>query len=503
MELTEGAAVEALRDAGNAEEAFMLLQTWNQSSAAVAAPADRVEKALHRGGMEVMRRLLEENFRARGEGDVGQAVVRRDSEGQSERLGYRRTHQRDYESVFGTIDISRLGYGAPGQSSVHPLDEELNLPQRRYSYVVQEHGCRLAARGPFDEAVDEVGVMTAARLPKRQLEQVVADGAQDFEVFYEQRCASLPPPEQTGIIMVAGIDCKGVPRRKTPEELAEPEPAKLQKGQKRQKKKMATVASVHTTEPYVRRPEEVVENLMDPRPREPDKERPVHPRPKDRRLWASLRKSKDEVIEEVAEEMRRRDPHSHKIAVCVMDGEEALRTRAIRHLQKAFPALILILDIMHVLKYLWDAAYAFHDEGSEQARLWVRERLLAILQGQVSRVAAGIRQSATKQGLSGKERKAVDTSCNYMLKNKQRMQYDYYLKVGLPIASGAAEGACGHLVKDRMELTGASWDVYAETAEAVLKLRALDKSGDLNEYWDFHVSQEHERLYGDDWEAVA
>ena len=97
----------------------------------------------------------------------------------------------------------------------------------------------------------------------------------------------------------------------------------------------------------------------------------------------------------------------------------------------------------------------------------------------------------------------MDTSCNYMLKNKQRMQYDYYLKVGLPIASGAAEGACGHLVKDRMELTGASWDVYAETAEAVLKLRALDKSGDLNEYWDFHVSQEHERLYGDDWEAVA
>lgn len=183
--------------------------------------------------------------------------------------------------------------------------------------------------------------------------------------------------------------------------------------------------------------------------------------------------------------------------------ERALHKRAIAYLKKEFPALILVLDIIHVLGYLWKAAYAFHAEGSEEARLWVRERLLAILQGRVSSVVAGIRQSATKQGIRGKKRKALDKACNYFLNNKDRMQYDEYLAKGLPIASGAVEGACGHLVKDRMELTGALWDVEQDGAEAVLKIRALDKSGDFDEYWDFHMESEHERLYGEEWRVAA
>ena len=497
--------MEALADANSAEEAFAALQSWNLDQAARRTDAYVVEQELHRGGMEVMRFMLEENFQSRGVGDVGPYIEAEPNQAESEeqepvRLGQRRQHRRNYESLFGTIHIERLGYGGRGQQSIHPLDEELNLPGRKYSHLLQERGAHRCGRGPFDEALDELQTTCAGHVPKRQLEQVVVDAAQDFQEFYKERGGSAPSPAASGSIITCGIDCKGVPKRKTEAERAEPRKIRLGKGEKRTKKKMATVASVHTTAPYPRTAEQVVANLMDPDAPKPEEPRP---RPEGRRLWASVKQNKDEVIKEVAEEMQRRDPDGVKTAVCVMDGEKALKTRALKHLGRVFPALILVLDIIHVVEYLWKSAYAFHEPESEAARLWVRERLLRILTGEVSLVARGMRQSATKQNLSPKNREEVDKTCNYFLNNKDRMRYDEYLAKGLPIASGSAEGACGHLVKDRMEITGASWDVDEDGAEAVLRIRALDKSGDWDEYWKFHMEQDRKRLYATPWKAAA
>lgn len=499
-----GSTLDALAGASSAAEAFAALQSWNHGQVAQKADAYVVEQELFRGGMEVMRLMLEENFRSRGLGDVGPYIEAKPKEPESEepelvRLGQRREHGSNYESLFGTIRIERLGYGGRGQQSIHPLDEELNLPGRKYSHMLQERGARRCGRGPFDEALDELETTCAGHLPKRQLEQVAVDAAQDFSAFYEERSGAAPPAE-SGSIIVSGIDCKGVPKRKTEAERAEPRKIRLGKGEKRTKKKMATVASVHTTEPYRRTAEQVVANLMDPDAPKPGEPRP---RPEGRRLWASVKQSKDEVIKDVAEEMRRRDPDGVKTAVCVMDGETALKTRALKYLRRVFPSLLLVLDIIHVVEYLWKAAYAFHEPESAEARLWVRQRLLRILKGEVSLVARGIRQSATKQALSAKDRETVDTACNYFLNNKDRMRYDEYLAQGLPIASGAAEGACGHLVKDRMEITGATWNVHEDGAEAVLRIRALDKSGDWDEYWKFHMEQERKRLYSTPWKVAA
>jgi hypothetical protein len=489
-----------VRLAESATEAFANLRWWTRSSAAQELEAYDVEQTIAVAGAEVWRRLLEESLAARGLGDVGEAVIIDNSEAGEERLGYRREHTRVYMSQFGPVDVRRLGYGAPGASSVHPLDAELNLPRRRYSYPLQERAARLSARGPFDEAVDEIAKTTVAKLAKRQLEEVVSEAAVDFEAFYKEESSGAPSPRATGPILVVGVDCKGVPRRRTAEEKAEPPKKHLDTGEKRQKKKMATVASVHTTQPHVRTPEEVTAALMDDGAPGAGKER--KPKPEHRRLWASVRQSKDEVVAEVAAEMQRRDPFQRKTAVCLMDGENALRRRAVIHLQSVFPALILVLDILHVLSYLWKAAHCFHEEGSEDARLWVRARLLSILRGNASSVAAGMRQSATKRRLSDAARGPVDIACNYFLSNTNRMKYREYLAQGLPIASGAVEGACGHLVKDRTGLTGALWDVEADRVDAVLKLRALDKSGDLDRYWGFHMRKEKERRYPD-WRAVC
>ncbi len=152
------------------------------------------------------------------------------------------------------------------------------------------------------------------------------------------------------------------------------------------------------------------------------------------------------------------------------------------------------LDFIHVLEYLWRAAHCFHAAGSDEAEAWVRERALRILQGRASHVAAGMRRSATLRKLASEARKGVDRCADYLLKFRHYLRYDKNLLQGLPIATGVIEGVCRHLIKDRMDITGARWGLPG--AEAVLKLRSLRSSGDLEEYWSFHRARACERIHG-------
>ena len=153
--------------------------------------------------------------------------------------------------------------------------------------------------------------------------------------------------------------------------------------------------------------------------------------------------------------------------------------------------IIIVLDIIHALGYLWEAAHVFHKVGSQEAQDWVDERFLAVLEGRAGYVAAGMRQSATKSGMSKEKRKAIDKCAGYLLNHKNLMRYNEYLAAGFPLASGVIEGVCRHLIKDRMDITGARWSLVG--ADAVLRLRALWASGDLDDYWEFHERQEAQR----------
>ncbi len=137
---------------------------------------------------------------------------------------------------------------------------------------------------------------------------------------------------------------------------------------------------------------------------------------------------------------------------------------------------------------LWKAAFALNGEGSKAAEKWVTERLLAILQGNSQHVAAGMRRSATLRALSKKDRAAIDKCADYLLKYAPYLHYHQYLALGLPIATGVIEGACRHLIQDRMDITGARWSLKG--AEAVLRLRS---SKDFDQYWHFHLNQEFQR----------
>lgn len=464
------------------------LEDWLFSEDAMGLPLDELEREQERRSREAQRLLLQAHIEARGRGEVGPAIklASESPEGpeQEQTCTHRRLQDRQVSTVFGNVEVRRLGYGDRGVASIHPLDEELSLPERSYSYELQRRTVKAAVQGPFDEAVERVAEATGVQIPKRSAEQLVREAAQDFESFYEARRTT--PEQQSGPILVAAVDCKGIP-------MVKPEAAQRQvrrgKGQKANKKRMATVAAVFTQQPRVRTPEEVVESLFRTAPLEAEaRQRRNQSRPENKRVWASLTDSKDQVIAAVGQEMDRQDPGCCKTRVAVTDGEKALQRRVGK-----LPGVLLVLDLLHALGYLWKAAYAFHPEGSPEAREWVRERVLRILRGDVSQVVKGMRQSATKRKLRGGKREAVDAAANYLYRNRAYMRYDEYLAKGLPIASGAVEGACRNLIKDRMERSGMRWT--QPMAEAMLKLRAIYLSEDFDEYWKYHLHQDQERIH--------
>ncbi len=458
---------------------FSLLESWLASSGALQLPLHQIESQQHARGREVQRLLLQAHLQHRGNGDVGPALQLELPDGEV-LYSHRRLSDRSLTTVFGTVELVRMGYSRPGAPSIFPLDKALALPERSFSYELQRRLVKAAVQNPFLESVQTIAELTGVSVSKRSLEEIVPDAARYFDAFYQQRSVSTA----AGAILVAAVDCKGIPMVKPGG--AQPK-ARLTKGQKANKKRMATVATVFTRAPWVRTPQQVIESLF-PTSRPASGETPPPPRPENKRVWASLLKGKTAVIQEVAEEMDRRDPSRSMTRLALTDGERALQIRVDQKLN-----VTLILDLIHVLEKLWKAAYCFHTEGSLEADLWVIDRTLRILFGEVGQVVKGIRQSVTKRGLSGPKRKTLNAVANYLYRNRARMRYHEYLANGWPIASGPVEGACKNLIKDRMERSGMRWT--EQMAEALVQLRAIYLSGDFDRYWEFHIEQDQRRLY--------
>ena len=457
---------------------FASLEAWLTSPCTLQLPLHQIELQQNAKGREVQRLLLQAHLQLRGDGDVGPALRVRQAAGEV-LYTRRRLSARGLKTIFGPVEIHRMGYCRNGAPSIYPLDRALALPARSFSYELQRRLVKAAVQNPFLESVQTISELTGVTVSKRSLEEILPDVAQDFDAFYQQHSVATAP----GSILVAAVDGKGIPMVKP--DGAQPK-ARLTKGQKANKKRMATVATVFTRAPWVRTPQQVIESLF-PTSQKPSQATPP-PRPESKRVWASLVKGKTAVIQEVAEEMDRRDPSRSLTRLALTDGERALQIRVNDKLH-----VTLILDLMHVLEKLWKAAFVFHAEGSLQADLWVIDRALRILFGEVSQVVKGIRQSITKRGLSGPKRKTLNGIANYLYRNRTRMRYQQYLANGWPIASGPVEGACKNLIKDRMERSGMRWT--EKMAEAIVKLRAVYLSGDFDAYWEFHIEQDQHRLY--------
>lgn len=386
-----------------------------------------------------------------------------------------------YISIFGELWVARHYFTARGQAGAAPLDAELSLPDTAYSDLLRDWG----AYGDTEQAYRENQLllerMLGLTLSVATLAQQARCSAVDVEAFYAQPKPALAPAH-TGSILVVQADGKGVPMTTAALE----QPVRLGKGQKRGTKKEAVVTCLYSVAPYVRTAEEVARALL--REGDPKAVRP-RPTPVGKELHATLAR-KAKACGDLAQRAAQRDGVQIQHRVALTDGAEALQDQ----MQAHFPGYSLILDIMHATEYLWDAANALLGESDPKRTDWLRPKLVQLLEGQTAEVIRSLQVEATAARCTVSQRKALTRTIGYYRRNQPFMHYHQYLAAGWPIGTGVVEGACGHLVKDRMEKAGMRWTV--EGAQAILDLRAVRLNGDWDAYWRFHREQQHQRLYG-------
>lgn len=460
------------------------------SPAAMRAPLHKIEQMLDAGAKELLRAMMQAHFDERSAHEREVAVEGVDGVARQQL----RQGTRTVTTKYGDVELERNRYQAPGVEGLAPLDAALELSDDKYSYEVRRIVAEESARASFDEVVELVQKQSGAVVPKRQVEELSVRSAQDFDAFYRDR---LCEAEETRDLMVLSFDGKGIAMlhadlREATRKAAEQTPRRLEtrltSGEKRNRKRRAQVATVYTLAPWPRAASDVLHTLR------PDNLDEARPRPTNKRVWASIEHTSQRVVDDAFDEALRRDPSRSRRWVVVLDGERDQLKRVQRAARQLGVDITIVLDIVHVLEYLWGAAHAFHAAGSEEAETWVRHRLLALLTGsRAGAVAKSLRLMITSHGLDATEAKPVLKCTNYLVKNTRWVRYDLALAAGLPIATGVIEGACRYLVQDRMGRTGARWSLTG--AEAILRLRALRTSGDFEDYWQFHLAKEYERVH--------
>jgi len=474
------------------QELMLALDSYVHAAAREGRRIDEVEKTIWKQLRQIGRQALDQFLADQGNGDLGETLTMPDGRVLN-RLDP--LHRRSYQSIFGRFELDRVVYGSREGQKIEcvPLDQRLGLPESDFSYVLQEWNQALGVEHAFGRVDETLRMILGFGQSVDSLERTNRHMAGTVDSF--RRSRSAPPADQEGAIVVLSADNKGIPMRRP----ADPRPAGAhrKKGEKANKKQMATVGVVYTVDPKVRAAEEVVAALFRETPRPP--QRRDQPKAQQKRVWSSLSvtcdgqgvRGQDEVFGWLAEEYARRNPEGLKEVVCLMDGQPSLWADRLRYLP--IENLVEILDLLHVTPRLWEAAHLFHREGSQEASAFVRQRLLGILQGRVGYVIGGLRQMETKRNLRGKKANTLRRICGYLKKNQARMCYDQYLAAGYSIASGVIEGACRYVVKDRMERSGMRWSV--EGAQAMLDLRTTYVNGQWEEFQKYRIEQENLRLY--------
>jgi len=465
---------------------------------------DSVERSVRKTVFQLGNQAIGIFIQMQGPGDLGPQITTQDNQTLHRSEQTARTTIR---SIFGTHRFEQFTY-APGSHKaiqLRPISARMSLPARQWSYLLQEFSQMLAVDSAYEQAMQNLGQILGGTFSVDTAERINAELGQAAGEFLDD----LPdaPPETEAKLLVASADCKGVPLvKKDSPKVAAFETAKKNPGNRR----MATVASVYTVEPHVRTAEDVTAALFRDEPDE-NASKVKRPRPQNKNTTAHFPEVHDDgtggevpisgihvaMAWLMGQVIARRRPG--QVLIALMDGQVSLWETMKLHL--SFGArTVPILDILHALSYVWEAAGIFEkDEARRKA--FTRERLLRILRGEVRGVIRGFRRLGTTAGLTGKVAKDLNRICNYLEKNAERMRYDKYLRRGYPIASGVIEGACRHLVKDRMERGGMRWTL--EGARSMLNVRAAFQSDHWRIFLNHRIEHDlqrihpHQKLLGD------
>nr|WP_194894417.1 ISKra4 family transposase [Catenulispora pinisilvae] len=454
------------------------------------ASHDELEDWLAGAGRELMRSLLQDHLDLRAVREVRRDDVVGCGEDRP-RSRVESGHERGLTTVFGAVRVRRLAYRALAASNLCPADVGLNLPEREHSHGLRRLAAIEATRGSFEQAQAAICRATGVTVGKRQIEALAVAAAADVDAFWTVR---RPGRGREADALVLTFDGKGIVMR--PDSLR-PDTAKaaakastklatrLSRGEKRNRKRMAEIACVYDAAPAVRTSADIMASRQAPQA--------APPKATGKWLFASVRDAPAAVIAAGFDEAARRDPEHRRPWIVLIDGHyqqlRLVRAEAARRQVK----VTIICDFIHVLEYLWRAGWCFFTEGDTAIEDWIATQARRVLEGKAGIAAAAIRRKATARHLEPAQRRGADITANYLLKLRPQLRYDTALAAGWPIATGVIEGAVRHLVKDRMDITGARWGLTG--AEAILKLRTLTTNGDFADYWHYHLQQEQHRTH--------
>jgi len=424
--------------------------------------------------------------RIQGTGDAGPALDT--AAGTWKRL--ENLHPRRYVSIFGELTIERTVYGTREKQKIQavPLDAQLGLPDGDFSYLLQGWLQERCLDTDYAGSIQGLAAILRVNPSVRSVEHMTRQMAGNVPDFQAQQ----PLPRRAGAeaaeLLVATADHKGVPMVRRDRPTAERDEESERPGIKR----AACAGAVYTTAPFERTADDVLDEVQ-------RKQRAAErPPPQGKVVWAEMAQEVDGekasgrevVLANICAELDRRDPTETQSAIVLCDGERSLWTTFTAMLKRPF---VGILDLWHALTYLWLAAKVFH--GAKPAQeAFVTARLRMLLEGKVRGVIKGLKQMGTQQGLGGEKKRTLAKVVGYLERNRDHMLYDQYLRAGYPIGSGVIEGACRHVIKDRMERAGMLWTL--DGASALLRLRVVHTNGHWDDYQEYRIAREQEALYG-------
>jgi hypothetical protein len=396
--------------------------------------------------------------------------------------------KRSLRSVFGKITFVR-GYYYQDNQGYFLLDTRLNLPQESASDLFRQWRSHLACYHPYNKAGKTLATLLGQRPSTRAIEDDHAHDRDLAETFYKDRPV-LPPASESSILVVQA-DGKGVPiLSEKPKE----DRVRLGKGEKSGGKKEAIATTVYTIEPCMRTPEQVTAHLFkSATPQESAASAPDAGKkregPRNKWLWATLT-GKSAAIAFTKQQVQKRDGEHIRARVALTDGSAPLQ----HHVLTQLPTFVLVLDVIHAIEYLWEAANGIYGEKSPQRQRWVRERVLRMLSGGTQQIIDEFRTLADAPKCTKRASKVLLDTVRYYQRNLPYMRYDDYLAQGWPIGTGVIEGACRHLIKDRCELSGMRWAVTG--AEGLLHLRSIAENDDWEDFEAFRQNRRRKESYG-------
>jgi hypothetical protein len=457
-------------------------------------------------GREILRGIVQLSLDAQAGAEVRLPRVT-GSDGVA-RARAERGHSRAVVTTLGAVRVRRVAYrsGVKGVPSLFPRDGVLGLPPLGYSWQLQQLAVMFARSGSYEQARELVAAATGVTVGKRQLEQIVAGAAADVAGFYADPAPGRPgqpccPQTGGGAVLPLGLsaDGKGVAMRpgsrrrrtKAPGQRVRnfsTRPGIGEKGHKR----IAEVACVFDVIPRARTPEQVMASHHGGGGPGKQDSKPA-PQALSRRYRVDIAEDRSASVGWLFDEAERRDPARARDWVALAGGDNhQIRLIEAEAAARGITGLVILIDLIHVLEYLWKAAWAFHEPRDPAIEAWTTARALDIMHGRAAEVISLIRKLAAAHPPKGPEHaRNIRKVLTYLAAKQPYLNYPRALAAGWPVATGVIEGACRHLVKDRMAITGARWSTSG--AQAILWLRVISANGDHNAYWTYHLSQEHQR----------